>query len=465
MKRIHFQILSFAIISLILISCQNSNKPVKTGDKALAEQVKSEFQRSWNAYKTYAWGHDVLLPVSKSFTDWYQFSLHISPIDAYSTMRVMGLDKEAAEVQKYVIDSVDFDRDIFVKTFEVNIRILGGLLSMYQFTMDKKVLAKAEDFGRRMLPAFDSPTGIPYYWVNLKTGAVKGAEVNVAEGGSYLLEMGVLSAFTGNPVYYEKAKNADKAIFSRASSKGLIGQGINIETGEWTDTRSHIGCCIDSYYEYLYKAWVLFHDPEIKEIWDQSIIAINKYIADTSGQMLWYGQADMTTGKIINHEVTLYDAYFPAVLLLSGDTTRAEQLQHSWDWLWNHYGLEPSAYDYKKKEIIDASYDLNPEIIESACYLYQFTGKEEYLNMVKNYFTDILSYCKTDIAFTSVKDVRTKEQKDYMPTYFLAETLKYLYLTFSPDQTYNFNDYVFSTEAHPFKKSLFGKIQNQEQSE
>ncbi len=459
MRYTALKFLFIAILIISLVSCHSQKKSGTAGDAALADQVKSEFLRSWNAYKTYAWGHDVLLPISKGYTDWYQFSLHISPIDAYSTMKVMGLDKEAKEVQNYVVDSVNFDKDIYVKTFEVNIRILGGLLSMYQFTMDPKVLAKAEDFGRRILPAFNSPTGIPYYWVNLETGAVKGAEVNVAEGGSYLLEMGVLSAFTGNPVYYEKAKNADKAIFNRASHIGLIGQGINVETGEWTDTRSHIGCCIDSYYEYLYKAWLLFHDPEIKQIWDQSITAINKYVADTSGQMLWYGQADMMTGEKVNHDVTLYDAYFPAVLVLSGDLKRAERLQQSWNSLWNKYGLEPSEYDYEKNEIVDGSYDLNPEIIESACYLYQFTGKEEYQQMAKNYFADILKYCKTDIAFTSVKDVRTKEQKDYMPTYFLAETLKYLYLIFTPDRTYNFNDYVFSTEAHPFKKSLFTNLQ------
>src|SRR5438093_586763 len=71
-----------------------------------AADVKAEFVRSWNAYKQYAWGHDVLLPLTKTNSDWYKESLHISPIDAYSTMKVMKLNKFAAEVEQYIKDSV-----------------------------------------------------------------------------------------------------------------------------------------------------------------------------------------------------------------------------------------------------------------------------------------------------------------------------------------------------------------------
>jgi len=438
---------------LMLVSCQTNENKDKLADKRMAEKIKAEFVRSWDAYKTYAWGHDVLLPVSKSYMDWYGQSLHISPIDAYSTMKVMGLEKEAEEVQSYVVDSIDFDKDFYVKTFEVNIRILGGLLAMYEFSGDKKVLAKAEDFGKRLFPAFNSPTGIPYYWVNLKTGQAKGEVVNMAEGGSCLLEMGMLSRYTGNPLYYEKAKNASMAIFNRRSSIGLIGESINVETGAWTDSISHIGCCIDSYYEYLYKCWLLFKDKDIKNAWDQSIASIQKYIADEVDSSLWYSQVNMNTGKRVNRVVTLYDAYFPALLALSGDLDRAARLQASWNNLWVKNGLEPMVYDYGKKEILNASYDLNPEIIESSYYLYYFTGDKKYREMASQYFSDLMAYCRTDVAFTNIKDVITKEQKDHMETFFLAETMKYLYLTFANPEGINPEDCVFSTEAHPFRKN------------
>ncbi|MCK9401290.1 MAG: glycoside hydrolase family 47 protein [Bacteroidales bacterium] len=445
----------FQLILVGLIAfpgCQTTEKKTSQADQLMAEKIKAEFVRSWNAYKTYAWGHDVLLPVSKSYMDWYEQSLHISPIDAYSTMKVMGLDKEAEEVQRYVVDSIDFDKDLFVKTFEVNIRILGGLLAMYEFSGDKKVLAKAEDFGKRLIPAFSSPTGIPYYWVNLKTGEAKGEVVNMAEGGSCLLEMGMLSRFTGNPVYFEKAKNASLAIFNRRSSIGLIGESINVETGAWTDSISHIGCCIDSYYEYLYKSWLLFKDKEIKNIWDQSIVSIQTYIADEVDTALWYGTVDMETGEKVNSVVTLYDAFFPALLALSGDLERAARYQDSWNSVWKQYGLEPMVYDYRKKEILNASYDLNPEIIESAYYLYYFTGDTIYKEMASQYFSDLMMYCRTEVAFTCIKDVTTKEQKDHMETFFLAETMKYLYLVFTAPEDINPDDCVFSTEAHLFRK-------------
>jgi hypothetical protein len=436
----------------LLISCQASYHKEKKADKLMAEKIKAEFVRCWDAYKTYAWGHDVLLPVSKGNMDWYEQSLHISPIDAYSTMKVMGLDKEADEVQRYVVDSIDFNKDFFVKTFEVNIRILGGLVAMYEFSGDKKVLAKAEDFGKRLLPAFNSPTGIPYYWVNLNTGEVKGEIVNMAEGGSYLLEMGMLSRFTGNPLYYETAKKASIGIFNRRSAIGLIGESINVETGNWTDSISHIGCCIDSYYEYLYKGWLLFNDEEIKNAWDQSIQSIQKYIADEVDSSLWYCKVSMETGKKVNQVVTLYDAYFPALLALSGDLQHAARYQSSWNNLWLKYGLEPMVYDYGKKEILNASYNLNPEIIESAYYLYHFTGDKKYKEMASQYFADLVAYCRTEVAFTNIKDVTTKEQKDHMETFFLAETMKYLYLTFANPQGINPDDCIFSTEAHPFRK-------------
>lgn len=446
--------ISALLFSVLLLSCQSPQKREVNADKEMAEKIKSEFIRSWEGYKTYAWGHDVLLPVSKGYMDWYEESLHISPIDAYSTMKIMGLETEAEKVERYVIDSVSFDKDLFVKTFEVNIRILGGLLAMYEWSGNVQILNIARDFGERLLPAFDSPTGIPYYWVNLKTGEAKGEDVNIAEGGSCLLEMGLLSRYTGDTEYYGRAKRATMAIFSRASKLGLIGERINVETGEWTDTKSHIGCCIDSYFEYIYKSLILFEDRELKYVWEKSIFPVYRLLADPVDTVLWYAQVNMETGEKINSVVTLYDAYFPALLALSGDVVNAAKNQAAFHALWMKNNLEPMVYDYKSDEILNASYDLNPEIMESAYYLYYYTNDVKYKNMARQYFNDLMEYCRTDVAFTCIKDVRTKEQKDHMETFFLAESLKYLYLTFAMPEGINPDTYVFTTEAHPFRKVI-----------
>ncbi len=464
-------ILSF--FALILFGCQSPSVKKNEHEQAqlLATDVRNEFVRSWEAYKKYAWGHDVLLPLSKGYQDWYEQSLHISPIDAYSTMKVMKLDDYAKEVEHYVVDSISWEKDLFVKTFEVNIRILGGLLAMYEYTGDEKILDKTEDFGKRMLKAFDSPTGIPYYWFNLKTGETKGAKVNVAEAASYMFEMGILSYYTKNPVFYQAAKKANLAVWERVSEIHLVGENIDVETGKWLNTSSHICAGIDSYYEYLLKSYLLFGDPDLKPIWEKSLTAVNTYLVEESDTSFWYKRVDMHTGLkrtnpiyadnpsvIEGGIVTLYDAFFPAVLALAGDLERAEKNQATWNWLWNRYGLEPMIYDFDAGEPTYPVYDLNPEIIESAYYLYHYTGKDDYLKMVVQYWADIKKYCKTEVAFSSVEDVRTMQKKDYMPTFFFAETLKYFYLTFTFNTgEFILDDYVFNTEAHPFKRSSFSK--------
>jgi hypothetical protein len=193
----------------------------------------------------------------------------------------------------------------------------------------------------------------------------------------------------------------------------------------------------------------------LKEIWDNSIAAINKYLIDEKDSLLWYAMVDMNTGEITNRIVTLYDAYFPAILAISGDIPKAEKFQESWYWLWNKNGLEPSVYDYGRDSITGSNYDLNPEIIESAYYLFCLTGNEKYRQMNEKFWNDLIKYCKNDVAYSSIENVITKERKDYMPTFFFAETLKYFYLTFAPDGKKFLNDHVFSTEAHPFRKDLF----------
>ncbi|MCT4644931.1 MAG: glycoside hydrolase family 47 protein [Carboxylicivirga sp.] len=473
----HKTLIYIVILALGFVACQSTkSKSDNESRQQLADEVKSEFIRSWEGYKKYAWGHDVLLPVSGGYQDWYEESLHISPIDAYSTMKVMGLEDYANEIEKYVVDSISWDKDLYVKTFEVNIRILGGLLAMYEYTGDQMILDKTEDFGQRMLKAFDSPTGMPYYWFNLKTGETKGEKINVAEAASYMFEMGILSYYTKNPVYYQTAKKANLAIWERVSDKKLVGENINVETGEWLNNTSHICAGIDSYYEYLLKSYLLFGDKELEPIWRQSVDAVNTYLVEESDTSYWYKRVDMHTGKkktnpmyndnpdlIEGGIVTLYDAFWPAVLTLDGDFIRAEKNQDTWNWLWNRYGLEPMIYDFDAAVPGYPAYDLNPEIIESAYYLYHFTGKEKFYHMVDQYWSDIKKYCKTDIAFSAVNDVRTMEKKDYMPTFFFAETMKYLYLTFTMhDKSFVLDDYIFNTEAHPFKKSSFDKTKAKE---
>ncbi|MDT4897376.1 MAG: hypothetical protein QOH25_2453 [Acidobacteriota bacterium] len=418
----------------------------------LAEQVRAEFLHAWNAYKKYAWGHDDLRPLTKSYHDWYAQPLLMTPVDALDTMILMGFKDEAQKTKEYILANLSFDKDISVQNFEITIRLLGGLLSSYQLTGDKRLLNLAEDLGNRLLPVFDSPTGLPYRFVNLKTGKVRGAETNPAETGTLLIEFGTLSKLTRRPVFYDKAKRALVETYNRRSPLGLVGTRINVETGKWTNHDSHISAEIDSYYEYLLKSWRLFGDVDCKRMWLESVAAANKYLADETGAELWYGHADMLSGKRTATTFGALDAFFPAVLALSGDLSRAKRLQASALKMWTKHGIEPEEINYHTMEVGEAGYPLRPEIIESAYYLYHYTSDQQYLQMGKTFFDDFVKYCKTDEGYAALKNVVTKERADSMQSFLFAETFKYFYLLFASPRVLKFEKVVFNTEAHPIKR-------------
>jgi hypothetical protein len=411
---------------------------------ALADQVKAEFLRSWRAYEKYAWGHDELKPVSRTARDWYGESLLMTPVDALDTMLIMGLNDEAMKAKTLIVERLSFDKNIDVKVFEITIRLLGGLLTGYEMTGDDRLLRLADDLGTRLLPAFESPTGMPYMYVNLKTGKPSGVKSNPAEIGTLILEFGTLSKLTNKPVYFAKAKRALVALYERRSKIGLVGDEINVETGDWVSRTSHVGGGIDSYYEYLLKCSKLFADKQCGAMWKTSIASVNRHLADGA----WYGEADMTTGKRSATEFGALHAFLPAVLAMGGDVKRAKTLEDSCFRMWTQFGIEPEVVDYKTMTVKHAGYQLRPEIIESAYYLYRSTRDPKYVEMGRTFFESIVNECRTEEGYTTLKSVVTKEKGDLMPSYFLAETLKYLYLLFTDSDL--IDRAVLNTEAHPF---------------
>ncbi len=420
----------------------------------MASRVRAEALRAWNSYKKYAWGHDELRPLSHKPFDWYGTTLLMTPVDALDTLTLMGLKPQADEARSLIDTQLNLDQDIYVKDFEITIRLLGSLISCYELTGDKRLLELADDLGRRMLPMFDSPTGMPYEYVNLHTGAVRGTRSNPAEIGTLLIEYGTLARLTGKQEYYDKAKRAVVELYKRRSPIGLVGSQIDVETGAWTDPTAGIMGGIDSYYEYLLKASILFGDQDCARMWRQSEIAIDKYLADQQPNGLWYGQADMNTGARTHTYYGALDAFFPAVLALSGDLHRAEELQDSSYRMWNLAGIEPERLDYSAMKIVAPEYALRPEIIESTYYLYHYTHDPKYLAMGQTYFNSLVKYCRTEDSYSALADVRSKQKADSMESFFFAETLKYLYLLYAPESTLDFNSVIFNTEAHPVKRSL-----------
>ena len=428
----------------------SSSPPIRSAD--MAARIKTEILHAWRGYERHAWGHDELKPVTKTAHDWHSESLLMTPVDSLDTLLLAGLDKEASKARSLIVERLSFDRDVEVKNFEITIRLLGGLLSGYQMTGDERLLRLAEDLGTRLLPAFDSPTGMPYMYVNLKTGKTSGAVSNPAEIGTLVLEFGTLARLAKKRVFFEKAKRALVELDRRRSKIGLPGEEIDVETGQWKSRASHVGGGIDSYYEYLLKCSLLFGDTECGAMWRRSFRALNRSLADDAPTGLWYGQVDMDSGRRTASEFGALHAFLPGVLALGGDLTRARRLQDSCFRMWKLHGIEPEVLDYRAMKVVHAGYPLRPEIVESAYVLYRKTKDPKYLEMGRTFFESLVRHCRTDAGYTVLKSVVTKEKGDLMPSYFLAETMKYLYLLFAPEGTLDLDAVVFNTEAHPLRR-------------
>lgn len=205
-------------------------------------------------------------------------------------------------------------------------------------------------------------------------------------------------------------------------------------------------------------------------MWNDSIAAINQYLRDeTKGRVkpeLWYGHADMNSGKRTDTTYGALDAFFPAVLAMSGDLNRASLLQESSYKMWMKQGIEPEEIDYLTMEIKSAGYPLRPEIVESTYYLYHYAGTrasraqstsdldaKHYQEMAAMMWKDFVTHCRTDEGYAALKSVVTKEKSDSMQSFLFAETFKYFYLLFAPPRTLDFDKVIFNTEAHPIRKT------------
>lgn len=442
------------LLILLTISCNKSNQSFSEKAKqAQAEKIVNAAQFAWKGYMQYAKGYDALKPISKQGENWYKTSLLMTPVDAFDTFTLMGLKTEADEAKGLILSNLNFDLDMDVQLFEINIRLLGGLLSAYELDGNKQFLTLAEDLCKRLLPAFKTKTGMPYRYVNLKTGALRDSLNNPAEIGTCLLEFCKLTQLTGDSTYYKVAKNAVFAVYNRRSSIDLIGTIIDVTTGEWKKPECQIGARLDSYFEYLYKNWLLTGDKDCFNAWETHRKAIEKYMITDTPNGTFLTRVDMNTGKETRSFYGALDAFYAGLLALSGDVPTAQRIQKGNFYMWTRFNIEPEVFDFKKDSVLYPSYPLRPENIESCFYLYRKTHDDQYLAMGKRMTDDIIDKCKTEAGFGAVKNVTTLELEDSMESFFFAETLKYSYLLFAPESKFNLGQSVFNTEAHPLRIS------------
>lgn len=446
---------------------------------ALRDEVRSMFDYAYSGYLTHAYPYDELRSLScDGFDTWGSFSLTL--IDALDTLAVMGNLSEFRRVAEIISARENFEANINVSVFETNIRVVGGLLSAHLLSRRAGVklepgwpcngplLRLAEDMAKRLIAAFDTPTGMPYGTVNLKYGVPEGeTSITCTAGiGTFILEFGTLSRLTGDPLYEEVAMNAIKALHYYKSSIGLVGNHIDVLTGHWTAQDSGIGAGVDSYFEYLAKGTLLFQDPLLASIFQEHRRAIEKYIRRED----WHLWVSMTKGQVTLPVFQSLDAYWPGVLSLFGEIADAMKSLHNYHRVWKQFGFTPEFYNIPQAEAGTnrEGYPLRPELIESVMYLYRATRDPWLIQVGVDILRSLQHSAKTTCGYATINDVRDHRKADRMESFFLAETTKYLYLLFDTDNfihntgfegdlidtqwgrcVVDAGGYIFNTEAHP----------------
>ncbi|PVI02156.1 glycoside hydrolase family 47 protein [Periconia macrospinosa] len=414
-----------------------------------------------------------------------------------------------------------FDLDSKVQVFETVIRGVGGLLSAHQFAVgdlpirgydstprkkngregifwrngvvyDGQLLRLATDLANRLMPAFHTVTGLPYPRVNLRYGvpfyanspynndaeygqcgtsprndAHEITETCSAGAGSLVLEFSTLSRLTGDSRYEIAAKNAFWAVWSRRTSIGLIGAGIDAETGHWVSPYTGIGAGIDSFFEYSLKSHILLsglpYNTSHAEVdspdsflraWEDAHEGIKRHIyRGAYHQHPHYIQVDVYTGAIRAFWIDSLSAFYQGLLAMAGKLDEAIETHLLYTALWTRYSAMPERWSAATGNIDSGLrwWGGRPEFIESNWYIYRATKDPWYLHVAEMVLRDIKRRCWTECGWAGLQDVKTGELNDRMESFFLGETAKYLFLTFDPSHPLNTWDapYVFTTEGHP----------------
>eukprot|EP00298_Acanthocystis_sp_HF-20_P015765 c21257_g1_i1.p1 GENE.c21257_g1_i1~~c21257_g1_i1.p1 ORF type:complete len:1091 (+),score=416.38 c21257_g1_i1:263-3274(+) len=445
------------------------------------------FYHGYNNYMTYAFPHDELKPISGSWTDSLielgnakktntQYSgCAMTLIDSLDALAVFGNKTEFEKQVRWVIDNISFDIDARVHLFEANIRLLGGLLSAHLLASDKsldlmsspynnELLTLSYNLAKKLLPAFQQRAfrKFPYAWVNLKTGIEnnESSDTCTAGIGTLILEFGILSFLTDDYTFFDVADQAMNRLWVLKSNKGLFGNTLDGKTGRWTNPVSGIGSGIDSFYEYLFKSFILFGDTKYMNMFRETYDAVNKHLK--SGP--WYIEADMSSGSPTYWHFNSLQAFWPGLQVLYGDLESAIQTHDAFFSVWEKFGALPERFLISSEEAHQTEnyYPQRPEIIESTWYLYHATKDPKYLQMGIVFYESYMEKLFVKYGFAHVKDVRTGVLEDRMSSFFLTETCKYLYLLFDKDNFVNQRqvEYIFTTEGHifPITKDLHEAI-------
>ncbi|KAK9477386.1 glycoside hydrolase [Lipomyces japonicus] len=465
--------------------------------KTRQDLVRQTFLDSYLDYEAHAMGKDIYKPVSKQSRQMAPNGLGWIIVDCLDTMMIMKLDEPLARARAWVSDNLTYDQDYAVNTFETTIRMLGGFLSAhYLSNYDDLYLEKAVDLANRLLGAFDSPSGIPYASVNLRTlKGIKshddGGASSTAEVTSLQLEFKYLSKLTGETLYWEKAEKVMKVIDDNHAIDALVPIFIHPDTGKFRGQQIRLGSRGDSYYEYLLKQYLQTNNQEniYRQMYDESMTGLKKRLVEKSypNGFTYIAELDSGINGPTTPKMDHLVCFLPGNLALGAtggyDLATAQRtlwtfrqaadLKLSKELIRTCYqmyaatktGIAPEIVFFNKDPSMsedihvkfqDAHNLQRPETVESLFILWRITKDPIYREWGWTIFEAFRKYAVlSDGSYSSLENVDQIPplSRDNMESFWLAETLKYFYLLFEDDDSIlSLEQFVFNTEAHPFPK-------------
>lgn len=438
--------------------------------------TKRMMKHAWDGYKRFAWGHDELMPIGqKGTTSFGPYSIGLTMIDALDTLMLMNMQQEFLEARDYIFDNVNFDQEMVCSMFELNIRIVGGLLSAFALCGDGRFVSKAFDMANRFLSQFEHI--FPDNAVNLlKRVTMSDAEiratpmpdigerlVSIAQAGTLSLEFGYLSHVLTDPIYKERAEGVIKALSQMETTiPGLFPTIIKPRDVKQDDDQYTLGGMADSFYEYLLKYWLFTNKKDTLhlEMYRKSVDAIKENLVVTRNKRKFLiNKKGGTEIPLMEHLA----CFAPGMLALGayhmGDDDTLQLAADLTETCYEMYhrqisGVSPEKCQVPSLEPVpgESHYLLRPEAIESIFVMWRITKDPKYRRWGYEIALNIEKHCKIPSGgYAGLADVQGPGNafNDRQESFLMAESFKYLFLLFGPDEVLPLDKWVFNTEGHP----------------
>jgi len=206
---------------------------------------------------------------------------------------------------------------------------------------------------------------------------------------------------------------------------------------------------MDSFYEYLLKAYIVLGKYRYWEIFESTYNAAITYLK----QGPWYVEVNMFSGRTTISEFQSLQAFWPGLQVLAGDLEMAKYTYSAFETVWKKYSMLPERYLFNSNTVhpTEKYNPLRPEFAESTFFLFWVTQDPHYLQIGREIIKSLQQHTRVTKGFANIKDILTFELEDRMSSFFLAETCKYLYLLFDYPNNFLFKgNYIFNTEGHIF---------------